>query len=67
MRYEELLEAVKEIPTTAAVVLLHAPNERGECGICIGVWNNGTPLPVSISWPCRTMEVVISEVSNNEK
>ena len=67
MRYEDLLLAVKEIPTTLAVVLLHAPNERGECGICVGIWNNGTPLPVSVNWPCTTATVVINEVLSNER
>ena len=32
----------------------HGPDEYGSCSVCLGIWQNGSPLPVSTDFPCYT-------------
>ena len=45
-----------------AVVELHKPESdityRTICSVCLGAWDNGTPLPVSINYPCLTVQAI---------
>jgi hypothetical protein len=58
MTHNELLDAVKDIPTTRVVVELHKPNARGdECANC--GWECGKEL---VSYPCPTIKAIEKEL-----
>ena len=55
MTHEELLDAVKDNPTTRAVVELHKPNKYNLCEICRWYMNKH-------KYPCPTIQKIIEEL-----
>ena len=45
-----------------AVVELHKPTPLGNCRLCVGIWDNGTPLPVVMPYPCFTIQAIEKEL-----
>ena len=64
MTHDELLEAVKDNPTTLAVVELHKPEEDESflvCSMCMdGDYTDGTHA-YSL-YPCETIEAIEKEL-----
>lgn len=54
MTHEELLKAVKDNPTTIAVVELHKPNEQGDCYLCTTEY--------TVTYPCLTIKAIEKEL-----
>ena len=50
MTYDELLEAVKDIPTTLAIVELHKPQEK--------LSNTCQECDYYGDWPCSTIQAI---------
>jgi hypothetical protein len=46
-----------------AVVELHKPDILQRCcSLCLGIYDNGTPIPAFIAYPCATIKAIEKEL-----
>ena len=70
MTHEELLDAVKDNPTTRAVVELHKPNKYGWCSHCAEdecwgchTWGSDDNCGCMPKYPCPTIQAIEKELA----
>lgn len=58
MTHDELLDAVKDIPTTRVVVELHKPKNAYDVNFCPAC----SPMGYAIFYPCQTIQAIEKEL-----
>jgi hypothetical protein len=68
MNWDEILERVKDIPTTRVVVELHKPTNKGFdwldkewCSVCLEEQGDYMS-PIEVKYPCQTIQAIEKEL-----